>query len=115
MFLTYHFPCGKLIYLPDGNDDGYTDEFEFEYEVEPTEEDFKAFFKVNFRTMSDYNLLDETAKLCLEKGAEQQLKRIFDAIPKLTWWKDYLEEDDDFYEFMLDRYYEEAEKEANEQ
>lgn len=111
MILTYHFPCGKLIYLPDGNDDGYTDEFEFEYEVEPTEDDFKEFFRVNFKGMP----VSDTEMLCLEKGAEQQLKRIFDAIPDLTWWKDELEDDDDFYEFMLDRYEEEAEKEANEQ
>ena len=109
MILTYNFPCGKLIYLPDGNDDGYSDETDFDYEVTPTQEDFKEFFKINFKGMS----VSDTERLCLEKGAEQQLKRIFDAMPDLEWWRDYLEEDDDFYEFMKERYYEEAMEEYN--
>ena len=116
MIINYRFPCGELIKLPDDlGDDGYSDYFDYEFEVEPTEDDIKDFFKVEFKYMADYRALDDTAKLCIEKGAEQQLKRIFDAIPDLTWWKDMIEGDDDFYEFMKERYEDEARKEAYEE
>ena len=106
MILTYNFPCGKLIYLPDGNDDGYSDETEFDYEVTPTQEDYTAFLLPRSGWIGD-----RENRNWFDAGAVQVIKNLYKNYP--DFFDSLEEDDDDFYEFMKERYYDEAMEEYN--
>lgn len=91
MKLTYPI-LGRMIEDEDGGCDGYEIDGEFEYEVEPTESDYEDY------VVSKYGMHDVERESAITQMFSDYQEAIIESI----------KEEDEFYDFMKERYEDEA-------
>lgn len=83
----------------------HCDDIEYEYEVDPTEDDFLDYLAPDFRFMEKFKDLPKEQIKLLQQGAEEAIRLILGSYEDL---KDWIEEEDEFVEFMTERYEDDA-------